>query len=155
MNVTDEIVQKLTERLSMQFFKRPFLHQAYINKRLRTTGGRYLLDSHHIEVNEKYAIEYGEEELIGIIKHELCHYHLHLQGKGYKHRDRDFQKMLAETDSPRYCRALPGNKALKKEQSVIYYSCLQCGIIYKRRRKMNVNKYVCGSCRGRLKEMNA
>ena len=28
------------------------------------------------------------EELIGIIKHELCHYHLHLEGKGYQHRDR-------------------------------------------------------------------
>ena len=34
------------------------------------------------------------EELIGIIKHELCHYHLHLEGKGYQHRDKDFKELL-------------------------------------------------------------
>ncbi|OMP66809.1 SprT family protein [Domibacillus epiphyticus] len=153
MIVTDEMVQKMTEELSLQFFNRPFLHRAYINKRLRTTGGRYLLDSHNIEVNEKYAIEYGEKELAGIIKHELCHYHLHLQGKGYKHGDADFKKLLAETNSPRYCRELPQQKALKKVRPILYYSCLQCGMVYRRKRKMDVNRYVCGSCRGRLAEI--
>lgn len=31
-----------------------------------------------------------------IIKHELCHYHLHLRGMGYKHRDADFKTLLAQ-----------------------------------------------------------
>jgi SprT-like protein len=153
MIITDEMVQQLTEQLSLQFFKRPFRHRAYINKRLRTTGGRYLLHSHHIEVNEKYVLEYGKEELTGIIMHELCHYHLHLQGKGYKHGDDDFKKLLVETHSPRYCRALPGKKEGKKVRQVLHYRCLECGIVYKRHRKMNVHKYVCGSCRGRLTEI--
>ncbi len=153
MIITDEMVQQLTEQLSLQFFKRPFRHKAYINKRLRTTGGRYLLHSHHIEVNEKYAMEYGEEELIGIIKHELCHYHLHLQRKGYKHGDADFKKLLIETSSPRYCRALPRKEEKKKVRQVLYYCCLECGIVYKRYRKMNVYKYVCGACRGQISEI--
>ena len=65
-----------------------FIHQALFNPRLITTGGRYLLYSHNIEINKKYLDQLGMDELIGIIKHELCHYHLHLEGKGYKHRIR-------------------------------------------------------------------
>ncbi|OKL36532.1 SprT family protein [Domibacillus mangrovi] len=151
--MTDEIVQQLTEQLSLQFFKLPFRHKAYINKRLRTTGGRYLLHSHHIEVNEKYALEYGKEELIGIIKHELCHYHLHLQGKGYKHGDADFKKLLIETSSPRYCRALPRKEEKKKIRQILHYRCQGCGIVYKRYRKMNIHKYMCGACQGRISEI--
>ncbi|MDK2599449.1 SprT family protein [Bacillus stercoris] len=75
-------LQKLTEDISETYFKKPFRHQALFNDRLKTTGGRYLLTSHNIELNRKYLIEHGREELIGIIKHELCHYHLHLEGKG-------------------------------------------------------------------------
>lgn len=153
MNVTDEMIQKLAEKLSLQFFERPFKHRAYINKRLRTTGGRYLLGSHHIEVNEKYIVQYGIEELIGILKHELCHYHLHLQGKGYKHGDLDFKELLKKTNSPRYCKPLLDEEKTSKVKRVIVYKCLTCGLFYKRRRRMDIKKYVCGSCKGKLKEI--
>ncbi len=53
-------------------------HCAYFNKRLRTTGGRYLLKSHDIEINSKQYEHYGEDAVVKIILHELCHYHLHL-----------------------------------------------------------------------------
>ena len=35
-------LQELVRRLSLKSFQRPFLHQAYFNARLRSTGGRYL-----------------------------------------------------------------------------------------------------------------
>ncbi|MDN8848724.1 SprT family protein, partial [Staphylococcus aureus] len=81
----------LTEEISAMYFDRRFEHKAYFNHRLKTTGGRYLLNSHNIEINEKQFIKYGESAIIDIIKHELCHYHLHIQGKGYKHKDSDFK----------------------------------------------------------------
>lgn len=151
MRMTDKMIQKMTEELSQSFFGRPFLHCAYINKRLRTTGGRYLLRTHNIEVNEKYIEVYGEEELTGILKHELCHYHLHLQGKGYKHGDRDFKELLKKTGSPRNCRPLPQQEM--KPKTVVYYRCSACNMKYRRHRRINTSKYVCGACRGILKEI--
>ena len=67
----DEQLQKLVERISIHFFQKPFKHKARFNPRLRTTGGRYLLHTHDIEINKKYYEQHGEKELIGIIKHEL------------------------------------------------------------------------------------
>lgn len=84
-------LQELVRRLSLKSFQRPFLHQAYFNARLRSTGGRYLLQSHNIEINPKAYELYGLEEVQGIILHELCHYHLHIEGKGYQHRDKDLE----------------------------------------------------------------
>ncbi|MFP3491042.1 SprT family protein, partial [Staphylococcus sp. SIMBA_130] len=73
-----------------------FRHKAMFNARLKTTGGRYMLRSHNLEFNQKHYDEFGQDELIGIIKHELCHYHLHLQKKGYKHQDKDFKRLLKD-----------------------------------------------------------
>ena len=92
--MTDEELQRLVEQLSLTAFQRPFTHQATFNRRLRTTGGRYLLATHNIEINPR-MITAGQDALAGIIKHELCHYHLHLTGKGYMHRDHDFKVLLA------------------------------------------------------------
>lgn len=142
-------LQKLVEEISLQYFQKPFLHTAIFNPRLRTTGGRYLLNSHHIEINKKYLDELGEAELIGIIKHELCHYHLHINGKGYQHRDQDFKLLLQKVDAPRYCSSLPSRKDVKSVK-MYEYICSQCGIVYRRRRKVDVKRYVCGKCKGKL-----
>ena len=71
--MTDQQLQTLVEELSLRYFKRAFVHRAYFNRRLKTTGGRYLLTSHDVELNEKMLTEHGEATLIGTIKHELCH----------------------------------------------------------------------------------
>ena len=42
--MTDLELQHLVEELSIKYFERPFVHKAYFNYRLRTTGGRYLLE---------------------------------------------------------------------------------------------------------------
>jgi SprT-like protein len=141
-------LQILVEDISLKYFGKVFKHKAIFNKRLRTTGGRYLLQSHAIEVNPKYLEVYGLEEVIGIIKHELCHYHLHLEGKGYQHREKDFRDLLKKTGSPRFCKTLPLEVAAKKSYN---YVCTKCGLSYIRKRKMNVQKFVCGKCHGKLK----
>lgn len=145
-------LQSLVEKISIEVFQKPFRHQAVFNPRLRTTGGRYLLGTHNIEVNKKYYLERGMEELTGIIKHELCHYHLHLEKRGYQHRDADFRRLLAETGSPRFCKPLPAEAEKRKRRAarVLVYHCTGCGLIYKRRRRIDTNRYVCGKCKGKL-----
>ncbi|UTR05716.1 SprT family protein [Alkalihalobacillus sp. LMS6] len=144
--MTNEELQRLTEELSQSYFDLPFKHKAMFNGRLRTTGGRYLLSSHHIELNEKHYLKYGKEELIGIIKHELCHYHLHLLGKGYRHGDKDFKQLLKKVGAPRFCRSVKEEKA----PFFLVYQCMSCTQKYYRKRKVNQSKYVCGVCKGKL-----
>ncbi|PFA68627.1 SprT family protein [Bacillus sp. AFS015802] len=146
--MTNAELQQLVEKISMQSFKKPFLHKAYFNPRLRTTGGRYMLGSHDIDINRKYLDEHGMDELIGIIKHELCHYHLHIEGKGYKHGDRDFKNLLNKVGGPRHCSSL---SSASRRSRVLVYVCNTCGLNFQRRRRINTSKYVCGRCRGKLR----
>lgn len=148
--LNDEELYELVDRVSKEFFKKPFTHQVVFNNRLRTTGGRYIPSLNRIELNPKYLIEMGEDEFIGIIKHELCHYHLHIEGKGYKHGDQEFKDLLNMTNSPRHCKMLPSQQ---KEKKYIYI-CTRCQQKYKRLRRVNLKRYSCGKCRGRLRYMN-
>lgn len=108
-----------------------------------------MLSSHAIEVNPKHYEHFGREELISILKHELCHYHLHREGKGYKHSDREFKSLLRKVGGARHCQTLPDANHNRK---VHYYECKQCGAKFKRYRRMDTKKYVCGYCRGSLKK---
>jgi len=142
-------LQKLVEDISYTFFEKPFKHYAFFNPRLRTTGGRYLLKSHNIELNYKYFEEHGITELIAIIKHELCHYHLHIEGRGYQHKDHDFKVLLKQVGGSRFCTPLKDVKT--KRAAVLHsYVCTNCKTLYKRKRKVNTTRYVCGKCGGKL-----
>lgn len=144
--LNEQSLYNLVDDLSREFFNKPFIHHVKFNSRLRTTGGRYLPLQRTIELNPKYYVEMDEEEFTGIIKHELCHYHLHIEGKGYKHGDADFKQLLKKTGSPRYCKPLPSSRQNDKHQ----YNCRQCGLIYRRMRRINTGKYRCGKCHGKL-----
>ncbi|MFC7372757.1 SprT family protein [Fictibacillus iocasae] len=141
-------LQQLTETISNEYFGKSFRHTARFNNRLQTTGGRYLLRSHDIEINPKQYMHFGMEALIGIIKHELVHYHLHIEGRGYKHRDPEFKQLLKQVGGARYCDSLPG--AVRKETYKHLYKCTDCNVAFKRKRRINTAKYVCGRCRGKL-----
>ena len=143
-------LQGLVEKISDDFFGKPFLHKASFNPRLRSTGGRYLLGTHNIEINKKYLEQLGEEELVGIIKHELCHYHLHLEGRGYQHKDQDFKILLKKVGAPRFCNQLPEKKSKRTVRKILVYQCTNCQLTYQRRRSINTSRYVCGKCRGKL-----
>lgn len=145
--MTDETLQQLVCDISNQYFRKPFRHRAYFNARLRTTGGRYILQTHHIEINPKSYEQFGMDELTGIIKHELCHYHLHIEGKGYQHKDRDFKNLLAQTKAPRFCSVIQKPISHSVQHT---YMCESCGIVYIRKRRIDVAKYRCGKCAGTL-----
>ncbi|WHY77983.1 SprT family protein [Neobacillus sp. WH10] len=146
-------LQLLVEKISVELFEKPFKHKASFNPRLRSTGGRYLLGTHNIEINKKYLEQLGEKELVGIIKHELCHYHLHLEGKGYQHRDQEFKMLLKKVGAPRFCTQLPERKVKRSAIKILLYQCAKCKLSYERKRSIDTSKYVCGSCRGKLTKM--
>lgn len=142
----NEQLQTLVEQLSIACFNKPFKHEARFNNRLRTTGGRYLLMSHAVEVNKKQWEIYGIDAITDIVKHELCHYHLHIEGKGYRHGDHDFKQLCQKVDAPRFCQPLP-------QHEKHMYKCVQCGQHYGRKRRINTARYRCGKCRGALQLM--
>jgi SprT-like protein len=147
--ISDEQLQLLVEEISNRFFHKKFQHQAFFNRRLKTTGGRYHLRSHNLDFNPKVFELYGQEELVKVIKHELCHYHLHLAKKGYQHKDADFKQLLKATGGSRYVRPL----VEQKPQSYHQYQCEKCRTLILRKRKVNTAKFVCGKCQGRLIEV--
>jgi SprT-like protein len=143
-------LQQWVERVSLDFFGRPFLHKATFNARLKSTGGRYFTVTHHIEISPHQLSHFGAEETEKIIKHELCHYHLHIMGLGYRHRDQDFKALLARVGGSRYCKSLPEKK--QKVQPYRYkLFCGACGMEYLRKRRLDPSRYLCGRCRGKLK----
>jgi SprT-like protein len=142
-------LQELVETVSNESFNKPFRHQATFNSRLRTTGGRYLLRTHNLEFNPKQLELFGLDEFIKIVKHELCHYHLHIVGRGYKHQDLEFKALLKQVGGSRYCQSIPGNR--RQSKWMYLYTCNSCRQLYPRKRQMDVRRYRCGKCGGRLK----
>lgn len=149
MVLNDKELHELVKNISEKVFGKEFKHLAYFNARLRTTGGRYMLRSHHIEINPLAFQLHGRDELEGIIRHELCHYHLHIEGKGYKHRDLDFRELMKQTNAPRFCASLG---VVKRRGNKIQhtYGCKTCGQLYRRKIRLNTQKYRCGKCSGAL-----
>lgn len=145
---SDEELLRLVQEISLRDFSLPFRHKCRYNNRLKTTGGRYLLKAHDLEFNPHSVQLHGMKELVGTIRHELCHYHLHLLGKGFRHRDKDFQMLLKQVGGSRY--ALPtGLKNKRSAQKT--FQCINCGMLYVRSRAIDINRYRCGNCNGQLR----
>ncbi|HEP4842287.1 TPA: SprT family protein [Streptococcus pyogenes] len=136
------------QEVSLADFGKPFHHKAYWNKRLKTTGGRFFPKDGHLDFNPRMLEEHGELIFRKIVRHELCHYHLYFEGRGYHHKDRDFKDLLAQVNGLRY---VPTSSKSKTNH---YYSCQTCGQVYQRKRRINLAKYVCGNCHGKLMEKN-
>ncbi|MBO2943730.1 SprT family protein [Paenibacillus sp. F411] len=150
--MSNEELQAWVEHISLTSFQLPFRHRAVFNSRLSTTGGRYFMKSHDIEINPHQLVEHGPDEVERIIKHELCHYHLHLSGKGYRHQDADFKALLQAVGGSRYCKAIPRADSNKKKALPYRYllRCKECHMEYKRKRRMDPARYRCGRCQGPL-----
>ncbi|MGT2784870.1 SprT family protein [Streptococcus merionis] len=139
MNLTDYVKQ-----VSLEDFGKAFKHTAHWNKRLRSTGGRFFPKDGHLDFNPKIYEEHGLAIFRQIVRHELCHYHLYFEKKGYRHTDQDFKQLLTQVDGLRYAPALPNRQIYKR------YHCQTCGMQYFRKRRINTANYRCGKCRGLL-----
>lgn len=125
--------------LSEQKFGKAFTHAARWNNRLRSTGGRFFPRDSHLDFNPKMA---ELPEFDQIILHELVHYHLYQEKRGYKHGDADFKALLLTVGGARYAPSIV--------PPTYCYFCQKCGQVYRRQRKMDTHKYRCGRCHGKL-----
>lgn len=140
MNLTEYVQQ-----VSLEDFGKEFRHVALWNSRLQSTGGRFFPKDGHLDFNPKHLEEQGLKVFRKIVRHELCHYHLYYEKKGYRHGDKDFKKLLATVDGLRY--------APKLEQATkpgLLYICQSCAQTYQRKRRIDLKKYRCGKCHGKL-----
>ena len=135
-------LQLLCKEISKKYFHKEFRHQISYNSRLKSSGGRYILKTGNIEINPKVETILGIDVFIGVIKHELCHYHLHQEEKGYRHQDRDFKMLLQQVGGHRFVERM--------EPFRYIYSCKSCGATFRRMRKIDTTKFRCGRCRGNL-----
>ncbi|MGL5886762.1 MAG: SprT family protein [Leuconostoc suionicum] len=142
--MTDNELQNLVEKISLDNFDRPFQHHATFNYHLRTTGGRYLLKTHDLEFNPKMATL---EDFNKIIKHELVHYHLHLSHQGYQHKDSDFKQLLVRVGGMRYAPDIGGRRSSKYQW---LYRC-ENGHNIIRKRRFQTERYRCGRCQAQIK----
>lgn len=149
--MTNEELQRLTEGWSLEYFGRPFKHKAIFNQRLKTTGGRYHLHDHHIDINPLMYTEFDLDNLKKVVLHELCHYHLHLLGMDYHHRSQAFQTLLTEVDGSRYA---PPTSKRRPRQAKWFYQCTGCGATIARQRRFNTRRYVCRRCGHHFKLKN-
>ena len=140
MNLTEYV-----QEVSREDFGRPFRHEARWNSRLRTTGGRFFPRDGHLDFNPKMLEVHGLDLFRKIVRHELCHYHLFFEKKGYRHGDKDIKKLLQEVGGLRFAPQIE-----ERVQSFHHYSCQSCGQLYQRRRRINIQKYRCGRCQGQL-----
>lgn len=145
--MSDKELTLLIKEISLKYFKREFSHNANFNSRLKTTGGRFHLKDGHIDINPKVLDFYDKKILIGIILHELCHYHLYYEKKGYKHSSTDFKNLLKKVGGLKYA---PPFREKNKRKTYKIYHCEKCGLRYQRVRKIDTQKYVCGKCKGKL-----
>ena len=145
MNLTDYVKQ-----VSSEDFGKPFKHQAQWNTRLRSTGGRFFPKDGLLDFNPKVYQELGLEVFRKIVRHELCHYHLYFEGKGYQHKDLAFKQLLKEVDGLRF---VPPLSSSNQKPSLVY-TCQSCQQIYQRKRKIDTKRYRCGLCRGKLLLLN-
>ncbi len=141
MNLTNYVRQ-----VSLEDFGKPFKHQAHWNTRLRSTGGRFFPKDGHLDFNPKVYQELGLEVFRKIVRHELCHYHLYFEGKGYKHKDVAFKQLLKEVDGLRFVPPL----SISNQKPNLVYVCQSCQQIYQRKRRIDTKRYRCGLCRGKL-----
>ncbi|MBI6597160.1 MULTISPECIES: SprT family protein [Lacticaseibacillus] len=143
--MTNQELQARVEAISMAAFHQPFRHRAIFNARLKTTGGRFHPADMNLDFNPKLFAAYPPAITDGIIKHELVHYHLYAQHCGYQHRDHDFRQLLAAVGGSRFAPPLP---TTGRQYA---YVCTQCGRQFIRRRRIDVRRYACGHCRGKLR----
>jgi len=140
-------LQEFVENVSIQYFHKSFKHHAHFNTRLRTTGGRYHSGTHDLDFNPKILEEFGKEIFLGIVKHELCHYHLHLEDKGFQHKDADFKQLLKDVGGLRFT---PSLKVKAKSLKLWEYECTGCHEAIYRQRRFNTEKFVCRYCQNKF-----
>lgn len=130
---SNESLLDLVNELAIRYFGRTYNGRVEWNFRMRTRAGDYAPRLKLMRLSARYAKEFGDEELVGTIKHELCHWYLWEQGIAHRHDSRAFKELMQRVDAPRYAKRTQVRTGSSRRY---VYRCTFCGIEFVRRRKI-------------------
>lgn len=93
--------------------------------------------------------EFDVDNLRQVVLHELCHYHLHLNGQDYHHRSHAFKVLLQQVGGKRYAPTTSARRISSANRLI--YQCTKCQAIISRKQHFNTVRYVCARCGGHFK----
>lgn len=150
MKPSDAELKALVQRLSLSQFNAEFKHEAKYNPHLRTTGGRVVFprirrhvleDRIYMEINPKLV----DDDLNGVILHELAHYHLYFKKGLHRENDPEFRQTLKDLNAPLH------SPLHRKQKSFYVYQCVApAHHQYSRNRKIDIKKMRCGFDKAKL-----
>ncbi|GGK25153.1 protein SprT [Caldalkalibacillus thermarum] len=140
-------LKRLANKLSLHFWGKPCQIPVTWNGRLTKTMGRFLYTEQNgqrtplkIEIS-KYAAHWIDREIfVAVLLHELCHYHLFIEGRPYHDHHPVFEQELRRVGAISTQRVQLPQKAYK-----LY--CQRCGGYLGLRRRINVGHYRSICCR--------
>lgn len=117
-----------------------------MNGRLTTTLGRFLrtpTKSVQIELSKRLLENYDEEEILGILKHELIHFALFELGRPHLDGEVLFEMELEKHGAPR-------TNQIGHRGKVHVYQCGSCGKEMYRVKRFQEKKYVTLCCKAKI-----
>lgn len=139
-------LKRLANKLSLHFWGKPCQIPVAWNGRLRRTMGRFLFTEQSgkrtplkIELS-KYAAQWIDRDIfVAVLLHELCHYHLFIQGQPYQDHHPVFEQELKRVGAISTQRVQLPQKAYK-----LY--CQGCERYLGIRRRLNTSRYRSQCC---------
>ena len=157
--LTQYQLEKYAEKFLMDNYNMKLLVPLKINGRLRIPCGRFVyikrdgkpIAPKAVELN-KYFLENNEINIVlDVLRHELIHYALFMQGKPHSDGHPVFENELDRLGVVRQ-ETINKYKIQSKPVNVRIYECADCNHKYERRRALpnGGNNHCCGACSGML-----
>jgi SprT-like protein len=158
--LTQYQLEKYAKKFLKDNYNMELLVPLKINGRLRTACGRFVYTRFKsgkpsvpkvVELN-RYFLENNEPDVVlDVLRHELVHYALFMQGKPHRDGHPVFENELKRLGIVSQSTVDKYN-IKSKPVNIRVYECEDCGYKYRRKRALaHGGKYHrCGSCNGRL-----
>lgn len=147
INTDANKIQQLANKLSQHFWQADCAIPVVWNGRLTRSMGRFIFKidgSKRIPIKielSKYSSQFIDRDIfVAVLLHELCHYHLFVQGKPFEDRHPVFEKELQRVG------AISTNRVQIPQKAYKLY-CSACNAYLGTRKRLNVRRYLSQCCR--------
>jgi SprT-like protein len=145
-----EKLQALANKLSQHFWRQDCAIPVVWNGRLTKAMGRFLFSPQskkplplRIEMSKHAAQFINREIFIAVLLHELCHYHLFIQGQPFDDHHPLFEKELRRVG------AISTN-TVQIPQKGFQLMCSKCKKKIGTRKRFNTARYLSGCCKAKV-----
>ncbi|GAA0357958.1 SprT-like domain-containing protein [Bacillus horti] len=155
INVDSEKLEDLSQKLSLHFWGKRCDIPVLWNGRLTKSMGRFMFSSRgrtrtalRIELS-KHAVRFIPPEIfIAVLLHELCHYHLFIQGQPFEDGHPVFEEELRRVG------AISTNVVQLPQKGFELY-CSKCHERLGSRKRMNTKHYLSACCKAQILKKEA